>query len=108
MESQTTLIKARLIKSMMICLALIVPVAGFNAGTAAQSQSSSTGPIVLKMKRVAGTYTVPCSINGLQLDMILDTGASVVSISQVEAAFMLKNGYLKPHDFRGTSTYTTA
>lgn len=41
-----------------------------------------------------GTFEVPCQINGLQLQMIFDTGASDVTISSVEANFMLKNRYL--------------
>ena len=63
----------------------------------------------IPMKRKpGGTYEVPCTINGLPLKFIFDTGASDVSISSVEADFMLKNDYLSERDFRGTRKYLTA
>ena len=61
------------------------------------------------MKKMAGgTYEVPCSINGLPLKFIFDTGASDVTISSVEANFMLKNDYLSEKDFKGRKNYLTA
>lgn len=59
-------------------------------------------------KTPGGTYEVPCSINGLPLKFIFDTGASDVTISSVEANFMLKNDYLSTKDFRGSRKYLTA
>ena len=59
-------------------------------------------------KMYSGVYEVPCIINGLQLKFVFDTGASNVSISSVEAAFMLKNGYLKEEDIRGKEYFSTA
>ena len=49
-------------------------------------------------KEPSGLYTIPCEVNGLKLKLIFDTGASDVSISLVEAMFMLKNGYLTEDD----------
>ena len=51
---------------------------------------------------------VKCSINNLPLHFVFDTGASDISISNVEAAFMLKNGYLSQQDFQGKQNYITA
>ena len=63
----------------------------------------------VQMKKMAGgTYEVPCSINGLPLKFIFDTGASDVTISSVEANFMLKNDYLSTKDFKGNRKYLTA
>ncbi len=63
----------------------------------------------IQMKRMpGGTYEVPCSINGLPLKFIFDTGASDVTISSVEANFMLKNDYLAIKDFKGSRKYLTA
>ena len=63
----------------------------------------------VQMKKMAGgTYEVPCSINGLPLKFIFDTGASDVTISSVEANFMLKNDYLSSKDFKGNRKYLTA
>lgn len=56
----------------------------------------------------SGTYELPCRINELPLKLILDTGASTVSLSSVEANFMLKNGYLNVNDFRGKERFSTA
>ena len=49
-----------------------------------------------------------CQINGLPLHFVFDTGASDVSISQVEANFMLKNGYLGASDVMGKQRYLDA
>lgn len=57
----------------------------------------------IKMKNENGVFTTPCSVNGLRLRFIFDTGASNVSISLSEAIFMLKNGYLSETDLRGSS-----
>ena len=54
-------------------------------------------------KESSGLYTIPCEVNGLKLRFILDTGASDVSISLMEASFMYKNGYLEDDDFLGTA-----
>ncbi len=51
---------------------------------------------------------VKCTINGLPLHFIFDTGASQVSMSNVEATFMLKNDYLSSRDVMGKANYVTA
>lgn len=51
---------------------------------------------------------VKCTINNLPLHFIFDTGASDVSISSVEATFMLKNDYLSSSDIIGRQNYMTA
>lgn len=71
----------------------------------------SSDPMVSEIplrKKTGGTYEIPCSINGLPLKFILDTGASDVTLSSVEADFMLKNEYLSSKDFRGNRKYLTA
>ena len=55
-----------------------------------------------------GVTKVDCTINGLPLNFVFDTGASDVTISQVEANFMFKNGYLSPRDVVGKQRYQTA
>lgn len=63
----------------------------------------------IQMKKMpGGTYEVPCTINGLPLKFIFDTGASDVTLSSVEANFMLKNDYLSEKDFKGSRRYLTA
>lgn len=55
-----------------------------------------------------GITKVDCTINGLPLNFIFDTGASDVTISQTEANFMFKNGYLAQKDIVGKQRYQTA
>ena len=55
-----------------------------------------------------GCASVKCTINDLPLTFIFDTGASIVSMSQLEANFMLKNGYLKRDDIVGTGRFVDA
>lgn len=62
----------------------------------------------IPMKKVGGVYEVDCAINNLPLKFIFDTGASSVSISSVEASFMLKNGYLSENDIKGKEYYSVA
>ncbi len=51
---------------------------------------------------------VKCHINGLPLHFVFDTGASSVSLSQVEASFMVKNGYLSKKDVIGNQYFLDA
>ena len=69
---------------------------------------SQSGKIEVPFTPEHGCASVKCSINDLPLTFIFDTGASTVSISQLEANFMLKNGYLKRDDFVGTSRFVDA
>lgn len=55
-----------------------------------------------------GVTKVDCTINGLPLNFVFDTGASDVTISQTEANFMYKNGYLSHKDVIGKQRYQTA
>ena len=49
-----------------------------------------------------------CKINGLPLHFVFDTGASDVTLSMVEATFMMKNGYLTEKDVIGNQRYMDA
>ena len=51
---------------------------------------------------------VKCTINGLPLYFVFDTGAADVTMSIVEANFMLKNAYIKPTDIIGSARYMDA
>ncbi len=67
-----------------------------------------TQPVEIPFVQDGGLASVKCSINELPLNFIFDTGASIVSLSQMEANFMLKNGFLRPDDFVGTGRFTDA
>lgn len=59
--------------------------------------------VKIKMTKENGVFTMPCTVNGLKLKFIFDTGASKVCISLSEAYFMLKNGLLNESDIYGSS-----
>ena len=63
---------------------------------------------LIPFEKDGGVFKVPCRVNGLPLHFVFDTGASDVTISTVEATFMLKNGYLKKQDLCGSQYYMTA
>lgn len=75
--------------------------------TDTDNETIVAGEIQMK-KQFGGTYEVPCSIHGLALNMVFDTGASDITISSVEANFMLKNGYLSDKDIKGKRQYLNA
>lgn len=84
---------------------------GFNGilGNQQTKRTRSSNNVVIKLqKEQGGIYTIPCKVNGLSLKFIFDTGASSVSISESEAIFMLKNGYLSANDIIGSQQFQTA
>lgn len=56
----------------------------------------------------SGVCKVKCKINGLPLHFVFDTGASDVTLSMVEATFMMKNDYLSGNDVIGSQRYMDA
>lgn len=68
----------------------------------------SNGSNVIKMRRENGIFLVPTKINGVSLEFIFDTGASIISISQTEALFLYKQGRLAKEDFIGEINFTDA
>ncbi len=56
----------------------------------------------------SGNCYVNCKINELPMRFVFDTGASDVSLSMVEASFMMKNGYLSERDVMGNVKFSDA
>jgi clan AA aspartic protease (TIGR02281 family) len=83
------------------------PITVVNSGNSSNDEIATISEIQMK-KMYSGVYEVACTINSLPLKFIFDTGASSVSISSVEASFMLKNGYLKEEDIKGKEYFSTA
>jgi clan AA aspartic protease (TIGR02281 family) len=71
-------------------------------------RTTEIGSAEIPFTRDRGICKVNCSINGLPLYFVFDTGASDVTLSMVEANFMLKNDYLSMQDLSGTRRYITA
>ena len=62
----------------------------------------------IQMEKVGGVYKIPCTVNGLRLKMIFDSGASTVCISESTAIMMLENDYLSVEDIKGNGKSTVA
>jgi clan AA aspartic protease (TIGR02281 family) len=72
-------------------------------------QEVETKKYIVKMKPLkSGVYEISCTVNDLPLKFIFDTGASNITISSLDAAFMLKNNYLNEYDFKNKKNYRTA
>lgn len=56
---------------------------------------------IVQMVYDGGVYKIPCRVNGLGMDFILDTGASNVCLSMSRAEALLRYGYLSEDDFYG-------
>ena len=60
------------------------------------------------MERDNGVYKVPVTVNGVRMKFILDTGASLISMSDAEAEFMVKQGAITQDDVIGRSRFQDA
>lgn len=81
------------------------------AGNADEGSEVSTKEAVtteVPFVKDGGVCNVKCKINDLPLSFIFDTGASTVSISMVEATFMMKNGYISNKDVVGKQGFMDA
>ena len=64
--------------------------------------------VEIPFTKEGGVTKVKCAINGLPLHFVFDTGTADVTMSMVEANFMLKNNYIKPTDIVGAARYMDA
>ncbi|MDE7414635.1 MAG: tetratricopeptide repeat protein [Muribaculaceae bacterium] len=67
-----------------------------------------TETVEVPFTKESGVTKVKCVINELPLHFVFDTGAAEVTMSQLEANFMLKNDYIKPSDIIGSAKYMDA
>lgn len=61
-----------------------------------------TAQVTIQMEKEGGVYKVPCTVNGVKMKFIFDTGAATVSMSQTMAQFLLDGEYLSKSDIKGT------
>lgn len=71
-------------------------------------QNKETVTTEVPFTKEDGICKVKCKINDLPLHFVFDTGASDVTLSMVEATFMMKNGYLSKKDVVGSQQYMDA
>lgn len=67
-----------------------------------------SGNTLVKMSEENGIYKIPVEINGSNMNFIFDTGASDITISDVEAMFLYKQGKLLKEDILGSQQYQIA
>lgn len=78
-----------------------------------RSESISKDPFalndnVVKMTSSNSVYYIPIEINDTKMDIIFDTGASSISISETEALFLLKHGKLDEDDILSSISFQDA
>ena len=74
----------------------------------AKGTDNFKGKNIIKMKKSGGVYLIPTIVNGSNMDFIFDTGASDITISEVEALFLYRQGTLTEDDFIGVQQYQIA
>jgi aspartyl protease family protein len=62
----------------------------------------------VKMQKKNGVFQIPITINGTEMYFIFDTGAGLISISNVEVTFLYKQGQLTPDDILGSADFMDA
>ena len=72
------------------------------------NSTNNDGSTEIHMKNIGGVYQITALINGEPVQFIFDTGASDVTISDVEAAFLYKQGKLTDSNFIGKTQYQVA
>lgn len=76
---------------------------------AAEERVSASGkPTVIRMIEEGGVYKIPVRINGAEMDFIFDTGASLISISNLEASYLIKQGKISQEDVQGSAQFVDA
>lgn len=66
------------------------------------------GPTEVAMVRRNGVYLVPVTVNGQAMQFILDTGASLISMSTREAEALFQQGTITRRDIIGQSQFQDA
>ena len=62
----------------------------------------ASAQITIQMEKDGGVYKVPCSVNGVKMKFIFDTGASSVCLSQSTAQFLFDGDYISASDIKGS------
>ena len=79
-----------------------------NPPSEAEGNSERKTSEKIQMSKEGGVYLVPTKVNGVPMKFIIDTGASMVSISKTEAQFLYKNGLLSESDIIGSQNFVLA
>ncbi len=80
----------------------------YNPNTHVRDNLCNGQKITVKMKKENGVYKIPVMINGVLMDFIFDTGAGMISISDLEANFLYKQGKITKDDVVGSEKFQDA
>lgn len=75
---------------------------------AKERRKNNEDKTIVYMTKNGGVYEVPIEVNDVKMYFIFDTGASIVSISETEALFLIKQGSIDKDDILGTSYFSDA
>jgi aspartyl protease family protein len=81
---------------------------GSQSTEVASSKRQFSGKSIIKMTKENGVYKIPVLVNGLNMVFIFDTGAGLISISNVEASYLFKQGKLTKDDILGKAEFIDA
>lgn len=73
-----------------------------------ESNTYSACYLIPYKEMYGGLVTIPVTINGMHLDMIFDTGASITTITAAEANYLYQKGALSEDDIEGLIPLQTA
>ncbi len=79
-----------------------------NNDTFRSTKDKFSGKTIVSMTKEGGVYRVPVTINGAEMLFIFDTGASLISISNVEASYLYKQGTLTIDDVLDKANFVDA
>lgn len=73
-----------------------------------QTDNHSSRATVIPLEDGNGVYYINVKVNDVPMRFIFDTGASSISMSETEAAFLYKQGTLTEEDFQGEVNFQDA
>src|SRR5690606_21462903 len=68
----------------------------------------TSAQVKVDLIRKHGVLFIPCTVNGVAMEFVFDTGASDVLISEAEMNKLIKNGSVTDRDIIGTRQYQIA
>lgn len=107
------MMKKTLFHSILVAAALMLGSCGGNVPPPPplevyDEEAFSGAGVELPFEVYGNVRYVKVKVNGVEMEMIFDTGASGVSLSQTEAIFLVKQGKLTKDDFLGSMNIQTA
>ena len=73
-----------------------------------QTDNHSGRASIIPLESADGVYYITAKVNDIPMKFIFDTGASSISMSETEAAFLYKQGTLTEEDFQGKVNFQDA